>query len=268
MGVSTMTNPSPQLIVEDDAHIRVLRLNRPERRNALSLSLTRDLVATLLSTAADRGVWAVVVTGTGPDAFCAGMDLKEAYGRDAGSSTDPNAVGAVPNVGPFETLRSLPMPTIAAINGTAVAGGLELTLACDIRVCSSSARLGVPEVARGLVGNFAATILPRLIPASIAHEILFTAQLIDAETALRVGLVSQMVEPDEVLTAALAVAAKITANAPIAVRRTKARARAGTMLPVENAYRLDLGPDPRESRDRREGIAAFVEKRQPNWENA
>jgi enoyl-CoA hydratase len=263
-----MTDTTQELIVDDDAHIRVLRLNRPDRRNALSSSLTRYLVATLLSTASDRGVWAVVITGTGTDAFCSGMDLKEAHARDSGTLTDPNVVAAVSNLSPFEALRSLPMPTIAAINGTAVAGGLELALACDIRVCSSTARLGVPEVARGLVGNFAATILPRLIPASAAHEILFTAQPIDAETALRVGLVSQVVQPDEVLTTALAVAAKITANAPMAVRRTKARARAGSMLSVENAYRLELGPDPRDSRDRREGIAAFVEKRKPNWENA
>jgi len=176
--------------VEDDTHMRVLRLNRPERRNALSSSLIRDLVATLLSTASDRNVWAVVITGTGPDAFCSGMDLKEAHARNAETSADPNAVAAVSNFSPFEALRSLPMPTIAAINGTAVAGGLELALACDIRVCSSAARLGVPEVARGLVGNFAATILPGLIPASIAHELLFTARPIDAETALRVGLVS------------------------------------------------------------------------------
>jgi enoyl-CoA hydratase len=263
-----MNDPRQELIVEDDAHIRVLRLNRPERRNALSTSLLRELVEVFVSTASDRDVWAVVITGTGTEAFCAGMDLKEAHQRNQESAPALDAAPAGPNLPPFVALRSLPMPTIAAINGTAVAGGLEMALACDIRVCSSEARLGVPEVARGLVGNFASTILPRLIPASVANEILFTAQPIDAQTALRVGLVSHVVDPDQVLTKALEIATSVTANAPIAVRRSKARGRAGEALPVETAYRLDLGPDPRESRDRREGIAAFVEKRQPNWENA
>jgi enoyl-CoA hydratase len=259
---------SPELIVESNAHVRVLTLNRPERRNALSSSLIGDLVATLASTASDREVWAVVITGTGADAFCAGMDLKEARERDERSaSVGPSTTSPVPSLSVFELLLSLPMPTIAAINGTAVAGGLELALACDIRLCSSTARLGMPEVARGLVGNFASTILPRLIPASAANEMLFTGRPIDAGTALRIGLVSRVVEPGDVLPTALALADEIVANAPIAVRRTKARSRVGAALPVETAYRLDLGPDPRESRDRREGIAAFVEKRQPNWRN-
>jgi enoyl-CoA hydratase len=263
-----VVDSSRELIVENVGHVRLLRLNRPERRNALSSSLIGDLVAMLASTASDREVWAVVITGTGADAFCAGMDLKEAHERDErNASTNPGTTSFVPSLSLFESVLSLPMPTIAAINGTAVAGGLELALACDIRLSSSTARLGMPEVARGLVGNFASTILPRLIPASTANEMLFTGRHIDAETALRVGLVSRVVEPDAVLPTALGLATEIAANAPIAVRRTKARSRVGAALPVETAYRLDLGPDPRESRDRREGIAAFVEKRQPNWKN-
>jgi enoyl-CoA hydratase len=263
--VGDVIDSSRELIVEDEGHVRVVRLNRPERRNALSSSLIRELLATLGSTASDRDVWALVITGTGADAFCAGMDLKEAHERSA--STDPGTASPVPSLSLFELLLSLPMPTIAAINGTAVAGGLELALACDIRLCSSTARLGMPEVARGLVGNFASTILPRLIPASAANEMLFTGRPIDAATALQFGLISRVVEPGEVLATALSLAAEITANAPMAVRRTKARSRVGATLPVETAYRLDLGPDPRVSRDRREGIAAFVEKRQPIWRN-
>jgi len=259
-----MTDTVDELVVEDHEHVRVLRLNRPERRNALSSSLLHELATIISATGVDGDVWAVILTGTGRDAFCSGMDLKEANERNREGATP---APAVPSRSPFELLRALPMPTIAAINGTAVAGGLELALACDIRLCSSTARLGVPEVARGLVGNFASTILPRLIPASIAYEILFTGRPIDADTALRVGLVSRVVEPDDVLPAALALAGEVIANAPIAVRRTKARSRAAELLPVETAYRLELGPDPRASRDRQEGVAAFVEKRTPRWEN-
>jgi enoyl-CoA hydratase len=257
----------PELVVENVGRVRVLRLNRPYRRNALSVFLSQAIVDAAGTTADDRQVWAVVLTGTGPDAFCSGMDLKEAHARNVGTSEGRPPPARVA-LGPFEALLALPMPTIAAINGSAVAGGLELALACDLRVCSSRARLGVPEVTRGLVGNFAATILPRLVPAALAHEMLFTGQTIDAAEAHRWGLVNRVTEPDQVLPVAMALAASICENAPIAVRHTKARSRAGAVLPIEAAYRLDLGPDPRDSADRAEGIAAFVEKRPPRWQNA
>jgi enoyl-CoA hydratase len=162
----------------------------------------------------------------------------------------------------------MPMPTIAALNGTAVAGGLELAIACDIRIAASGAQLGIPEVKRGLVGNFASVVLPRVIPAGLAYELLFTGRYIDASEALRIGLVNRVVEQADVLPASMALAEEIVSNAPIAVRRSKARATVGSQLPIETAYHLDLGPDPRESKDRIEGVAAFVEKRPPRWQNA
>ena len=261
-----MTEPA-ELIIEDVERIRVLRLDRPHRRNALSTSLSRAIVDAVAATIDDVDVWAVVLTGTGTEAFCAGMDLKEAHERER-DGTDASR-SPVPSLGPgvFQAVQMLPMPTIAAINGTAVAGGLELALACDVRICADHAQLGMPEVRRGLVGNFAATVLPRLIPASLASEMLFTGQSIDAATAYRCGLVNRVTSADDVLPCALALARSICENAPIAVRRTKARSRAGAILPVEMAYRLDLGPDPRLSADRAEGIAAFVEKRPPRWRN-
>ncbi|MGY1827071.1 enoyl-CoA hydratase/isomerase family protein [Blastococcus sp. SYSU DS0541] len=250
------------LVVEERGHVRVLILDRPERRNALSTELQADLVEELLRVVED-GVRAVVLTGTGP-AFCAGFDLKEIRAADErGERFRPPMNRPARSV--FEVVTETPVPVLAALNGPAVAGGFELALACDLRIASPAVRFALPEAAIGMGANFGSVVLPKRIPVGIALEMLFTGDAVDASEAQRWGLVNRLVEPDRVLPTALELAGRIAANAPISVRRMKETAIKALELPLWQGLRLDVGPNPYLSEDRREGIAARLEKRPPRW---
>jgi len=251
------------LIVETRGHVRVLTLDRPERRNALSTAVQADLIEELLRCAEDGDVRAVVLTGTGP-AFCAGFDLKEIReGDQRGEAFRPPMNRPTRSL--FEVVTETPVPVIAALNGAAVAGGFELALACDLRIAAPGIALGLPEATIGMGANFGSVVLPKRIPMGIALELLYTGEYVTSEVAQRWGLINRIVPADDVLPEALRLADTIAANAPISVRRMKATAVKGLELPLWQALRLDVGPNPYLSEDRREGIAAHLEKRPPNW---
>jgi enoyl-CoA hydratase/carnithine racemase len=246
--------------VEGGARIRILTLDRPERRNALSTAIQADLVEQLLA-APEDGVRVVVLTGTGP-AFCAGFDLKEIRERDQrGEPFRPPMNRPGRNL--FEVVTETPVPVVAALNGAAVAGGFELALACDLRFAAPGIPMGLPEARIGMGANFASVVLPKRIPMGIALELLYTGTYVTSEDAERWGLVNRIA--DDPLAAALATAETIAANAPISVRRMKETAVKGLELPLWQALRLDVGPNPYLSEDRKEGIAAYLEKRPPRW---
>jgi len=251
------------LVVEDRGRVRLLTLDRPERRNALSSALQADLVEELLGAAEGGSVRAIVLTGNGP-AFCAGFDLKEI--READQRGEPfRPPMNRPGRSLFEVVTETPLPVIAALNGAAVAGGFELALACDLRVAATGIPLGLPEATIGMGANFGSVVLPKRIPVGIALEMLLTGEYITSEDAARWGLVNRLVDTDDVLPTAMALAERIAANAPISVRRMKETAVKGLELPLWQALRLDVGPNPYLSEDRREGIAAYLEKRPPEW---
>jgi enoyl-CoA hydratase len=254
-----------ELLVRDDGHIRTLTLNRPERSNALSESLMRRLVDELFRAAEDRHVRVIVLTGAGERTFCGGADLKEIGERDrAGEGYRPPMQR--PERNRFEVVTETYKPTIAALNGHAVAGGFELALACDIRIASEHAMLGLPEAKRGMGANFGSVLLPKLIPMGIALEMLFTGEYISAAAAAHWGLVNRVVPQAEVAEATAALAEKIAANAPVSIRRMKEMALKGHALPLAAALRLDVGPNPYLSEDRQEGIRAYLERRPPQWQ--
>src|SRR5919199_517786 len=250
------------LLVEQRGHVRVLTLDRPEARNALSSALQADLVEELLR-ATEDGVRAIVLTGNGL-AFCAGFDLKEIRALDERGERFRPPMNR-PTRSLFEVVTETPVPVIAALNGAAVAGGFELALACDLRVAARGIPLGLPEAKIGMGANFGSVVLPKRIPVGIALEMLFTGEYVTSENAERWGLVNRLVEADDVLPTALRRAETIAANAPVSLRRMKETAIKGLELPLWQALRLDVGPNPYLSADRREGIAAYLEQRPPNW---
>jgi enoyl-CoA hydratase len=251
------------LIVEDRGHVRVLTLDRPERRNALSTPLQADLIEELLTAAEGGDVRAIVLTGNGP-AFCAGFDLEEIReGDQRGERFRPPMNRPTRSL--FEVVTETPVPIVAALQGAAVAGGFELALACDLRVAATGIPLGLPEAKIGMGANFGSVVLPKRIPMGIAMEMLLTGEYVTSEDAERWGLVNRLVPRDDVLPTALQLAERIAANAPISVRRMKETAVKGLELPLWQALRLDVGPNPYLSEDRREGIAARLEKRPPRW---
>jgi enoyl-CoA hydratase len=251
------------LVVEDRGHVRVLTLDRPERRNALSSAVQADLVEELLRCGEDGEVRAVVLTGNGP-AFCAGFDLKEIREGDRrGERFRPPMDRPARSL--FEVVTETPVPIIAAINGAAVAGGFELALACDLRVAAPGVPMGLPEAKIGMGANFGSVVLPKRIPMGIALELLYTGEYVTSEVAERWGLVNRLVPAEEVLPTALRLAEAIAANAPISIRRMKETAVKSLELPLWQALRLDVGPNPYLSEDRAEGIAAHLEKRPPRW---
>ncbi len=252
------------LVVEDRGAVRLLTLDRPERRNALSTDLQADLVEQLLDCTASRDVRAVVLTGNGP-AFCAGFDLKEIRELDERGGRF-RAPMKRPERSLFEVVTETWVPTIAALNGATVAGGLELALACDIRLAAPGIAMGLPEAKIGMGANFGSVTLPRRLPSGLAMELLFTGDDISSEDAERWGLVNRVVPAGSLLDAALDLAERIAANAPVSIRRMKETAVKTADLPLWQALRLDVGPDPYASEDRKEGIAARLEKRAPRWQ--
>jgi len=261
-----MSNDNAELIISTEGHVRVLRLNRPERRNALSESLKMRLIEALLNADNEDDIRIIILTGTGDSAFCAGADLKDMRDRDAAGVGFRSPMNRVErNI--FEVLNEIKKPVIAAINGSAIAGGFELALACDIRVSHVEAQFGLPETKIGMGANFGSVMLPRFIGLTLALELLMTGEYISGERAYGMGLLNRLVRKEEVMPVALGLANAIAANAPISVRRVKAVAKGGLDMPVAAALRQDPGMNPYLSEDRKEGIRARLEKRKPIWKN-
>jgi len=259
-----MPKVQPELVVESHGFVRLLRLNRPQSGNALTVSLRDRLVEEFLSCGSDDGVRAIVLTGAGDDAFCVGVDLTESMGAEAaGHRYRPPMRRAERMI--FEVIAETYKPVIAAINGRAERGGFEIALACDIRIATAASRLGLPEAKLGTGAIFGSVALPRHLPLGIAMEALFTGDLMTARQAARWGLVNQVVSRQRLEPVALELAARIAANAPISVQRLKEMAMKGLELPLATALRLDVGPNPYASEDRVEGVRAHLEGRKPEW---
>jgi enoyl-CoA hydratase len=239
----------------------VITINRPEARNAVNGEVAQGIEAAVDRLEGDPDVWAAVLTGAGP-VFCAGADLKLfASGEDHLMLTKRGGFGGLAR-------RERTKPMIAAVEGAALAGGCELALACDLIVSSRTARFGVPEVKRSLVASAGGLVkLPRLLPRRVALQMILTGEPIGAERAYDFGLVNELCEPGSAVTTALALAARINANAPLAVRRSRMIAVASADQDPEIVWHegFDAMKALRGTEDWQEGPRAFIEKREPRW---
>jgi enoyl-CoA hydratase/carnithine racemase len=251
-----------ELVRERREAVLVARLNRPDARNALTPELIRGIGAAIVDAEADPAIRALVVTGTGDRAFCAGMDLRAfAAGEQTGLSDD-DAGRAFLRL----TEGAVAVPLVGAANGTALAGGFELLLGCDVIIASSEAKFGLPEVKRGLFPAGGGTFLGTRVGLGIALEMALTGDPISAERAADLGLVNAVVPPDEVLGHAVSIAERIASNGPLAVAAVKELVRLGVSDPPRARQRLhELRDVVFNSEDAKEGAMAFVEKRTPAW---
>jgi len=248
---------------EKEGRIAIFTINRPEALNAMNMEANRELHDAMEDFRDDPELWVGIITGTGEKAFCAGADIKDTLPFTKEHRGRPWAFPTMPYRG-----LDLWKPLIAAINGVALGGGLEIALICDIRVASENARFGTPEVRLGLFPGWGGTQrLPRMIPWCKAAEILLAGRPIDAQEAYRIGLVNEVVAQDKVMTKAKEWAEAICEMGPLAVRAAKEAMIRGSSMTLEDGLRLEsslfdyiLGTE-----DFTEGTTAFVEKRKPDF---
>lgn len=259
---------SEAVLVERREKVMIVTLNRPEARNAVNRAVTVGVGEALEEADRDPDIWAVIITGAGDQSFCAGADLKALANRE------PIAVGEREQAWGFAGYAEhhISKPTIAAVNGAALGGGAELTLASDLAVASDTATFGLPEVKRGILAAAGGAFrLAQQLPLKVAMEMTLTGEPISAARALELGLVNAVVPQAQVLHAALKMASRITANAPLAVQASKRIAlgiQYGKIPSEATAWaqtRAEIGALLR-SEDGREGPRAFAEKRSPVWQ--
>jgi len=248
---------------EKEGRIAVFTINRPEAMNALNMETMRELRQVMTEFRDDPELWVGIITGTGEKAFCGGADIKDTLPFMKEHGRDPWAM-------PPSIMRGLEMwkPLVAAINGMALGGGLELALACDIRIAAETARLGTPEVTLGLIPGWGGTQrLPRVIPWCKAAELLLMGKLIDAQEAYRIGLVNKVVPQAEVMATAKEWAQIICKAGPLAVRAAKEAMIRGSAMTLEEGLRLEnsLVASVMSTEDFAEGTRAFIEKRKPGY---
>jgi crotonobetainyl-CoA hydratase len=259
----------PAVLTERRGHVLLITLNRPAARNAVNLAVTLGLGDALEEAEHDRGIWAVVLTGAGDKAFCAGADLKAVARGEPLTPADP--VRAAWGFAGYVT-HHISKPTIAAVNGFALGGGTEISLASDLVVAADTASFGLPEVKRGIYAGAGGVFrLPAQIPKKIAMEMILTGEPISARRALELGLVNRVVPQPDVVDTALELVGKITANAPLAVQASKRIANGihdGKVPAEAGSWELSRaeGQALMRTADAAEGPRAFTEKRVPNWQ--
>lgn len=248
------------LKIERQPNFLILTLNRPEKRNSLNAALLEAMDKALAASENDKEIRALIVRGAGKS-FCAGLDLAEADRLEGGHS--PVGIERV-----FRRLEQFPVPTIAAVQGAALAGGCELALHCDLRIAAADARIGMTVARVGLLVpyDFIRKLIEVIGSANTA-QILYTGEPVTAERALQMGMVHEVVAAEKLDAAALAWAEKVTANAPLSLRTMKKSMRR-SMSAAYDAWHddiLEMGRMVRASKDAKEGIRAFLEKRKPAW---
>ena len=237
----------------------LITINRPEKRNALDRQVRSAFLEAIAAARANDTVRAIVATGAGDKAFVAGADIGEFEGR-----TTVEQWRAMKGATIFDAVERCPKPVIAAVNGYCLGGGMELALACDIRVASSTARFGQPEVNLGIIpGGGGTQRLPRIVGLGSALKMILTGDMIGADEALRLGLVDEVLEPAALLDRALALGETIAAKSPVAVAAAKEATRAALSLPLDDGLKLETALFQLcfASADRAEGVRAFLEKR-------
>lgn len=250
--------------IKQDGELAIITLNRPEALNALSFQVLKDIGAAI-DKVADMNIRALVFTGAGEKAFCAGADIKELMGR----AVMEERSGAELGQRAFAKLDGFKVPTIAAINGYAFGGGLELAMACTFRVASSKAKLGLPEVKLGLIPGYGGTQrLPRLVGEARAMEIVLTGKTLDAQEALSIGLVNRVVEGD-VVEAAKVFAREFTGYGLAALSLARSAIQRALDLPINEGLKVeaDLSTIAYRTADAAEGLSAFVEKRKATFKD-
>lgn len=251
------------LIYEKKGPIGILTINRPEKLNAISMELTDELEKFLDEAERDEDLRAMIVTGAGGKAFVAGADIREIADRDARMGR----LVTKKRQELFSRLENLPYPVIAAVNGYALGGGLELALACTLRICSEKAQFGAPEVKLGIIpGDGGTQRLPRMVGPGKALEMMLTGDFIDAHEAFRIGLVNKVCAPENLMENAMELARKISELPPLAVRFIKEAVLRGQES-TASGYALEsfLHALTCTTGDKREGVSAFLEKRKGHF---
>ncbi len=248
------------ILLEKKSPIAYVTVNRPKVLNALNSATLEELRAAFTDIKADREIRVVIFTGAGEKAFVAGADINELAQRDAVSGKEYAARGQ----SVLDLIENLGKPVIACINGFALGGGCEIALACTMRLASDNAKLGQPEVKLGIIPGYGGSQrLPRLVGKGLANQILLTGEMITAQEAHRIGLVNEVTAPAELIPRGEAIAAKIIANAPLAVQYTLEAVNRGMEMPLAEGLYLEtaLFGVACATEDKKEGTTAFLGKR-------
>ena len=251
-----------EILYEVDGALALVTINRPRRHNAISLDTLEELHGAVRRAATDDAVRVIAITGAGGRAFASGSDLSEVLHRDFKKALEPIVQGLA------DQLERTPKPTIAAIEGICMGGGLEVALGCDLRIATHRSRFATPEGKLGIIpGGGATARLPRIVGRGWAMEMMLMGEPIDAERALSIGLVTRLVEPEELLPETRRVADHLASFAPFVPRTMKAMVNFGMEASLAGALMLEKYAQGAlvQTEDKQEGITAFLEKREPDF---
>ncbi|KMQ65931.1 enoyl-CoA hydratase [Chryseobacterium sp. FH2] len=250
------------ILLKKEDKISIITINRPESLNALNAKTIRELSSAFDELNADESCRAIIITGSGEKSFVAGADIKEFsdFGQEKAEELARNGHNSL-----FNKIENMNKPVIAAVNGFALGGGLELAMACHIRYASENAKLGLPEVTLGLIPGYGGTQrLPKLVGKGIANEMIFSAKMIPAQRAKEIGLVNEVYSIEELLTKTKELASVIAKNSPMAISKA---IHAVNLSDTDNGFETEIKSfgELFDLEDKKEGVAAFIEKRKPNF---
>jgi enoyl-CoA hydratase len=254
-----------KLIIEKQEDICIVKINNPQAMNALNSTVLSELDCAFSQIESDQTIKVVILTGEGR-AFVAGADISQMSTMSAAEGKAFGEQGAAV----FRKIEQLKVPVIAAVNGFALGGGCELAMACDIRIASAKAKFGQPEVGLGITPGFSGTQrLPRLVGMGVAKELIYTADIIGADEAYRIGLVNKVAEPEALMDQAIEMAKKIASKAPIAVRYSKEAINRGCQVDIDTAIAIEANLFGLcfASEDQKEGMSSFLNKKAPEFKN-